>query len=206
MPAWLILLSACLAGGCASPETFDAFAGAPPEKPAKLLFDGEVRLVALDGQPIDGMPHDSAPATPPGDIETEHNPRRILRIDPGEHTITVGLGRRWLPLLRETHIGLVFLTGAANYSAALYPGTEQNVQIRFVAQAGKQYTVKDKTDADRWWIELRPEAAQPQVVATVDHDGEGTSLLPGEWIKQRRAQEKSDRKGGGDDLTKPAAN
>ena len=215
MRPWAVVSSLfllALLAGCTSVETHDAFAGDPPADPAELVLDGDVRLIALDGRPIEGFAEDSAPPVPPGDIDTQpRNPKRILRIDPGGHTITAGVARRWMPLLRETHIGVALLTGSVNYSAALYPGSDRNETIAFTAAPGGKYRVlADVPKRGEWSIIFRPigdgDSRARVVNADVPHEGEGTALRRGEWIVAERERERSAREGGGgSDLTKPSA-
>ena len=215
----LCLLLLFVGAGCGGTKTYDAFAGEPPEKPAELRLGGDVRLVSLDGRPAaelaEGLTPDSAPPRPPEKLETEpRNPRRVLRLDPGRHTITVGQARRWLPLKRETHVALALLSGSVNYSAALYPGSDTNVRLAFDARPGVIYEleVREPKRGGRFVAELAPvkrdlgDAGVEVVAAEVPHEGDGTPLSRRAWIEGRRDAEDAAREGGaGDDLTKPTA-
>lgn len=83
-----------------------AFAGEPPANPAILKIDGDTWFVSIDGRQLEDFPPDTAPAEPPPDVRTSRNQWRKLRIDPGEHTVTVGLARQWMPLLRGELVGV----------------------------------------------------------------------------------------------------
>ena len=199
----LLLLALLTLVGCSSTKTYTAYAGEPPAEPATLLLRGDVRVVSLNGTPAEqlteGFEIDSVQPTPPGDVERAKNPSRRLLVDPGRHTLAVGLARRWMPLARETHIALVLLTNNVSYTAARYPGSDHSRLLEFEAVPGGVYTVDVDIDKRRdvWTASVVERSSGKSVgveTGRLAYDDGGTALLPNEWIRAEQAKEKQARK------------
>ena len=198
-----VLAVAC--GGCNTTKTYEAYAAAPPENPAELTVGGNVRFVTIDGRTVEDFALDTAGENPPPDIETYKNPKRLLKIDPGDHTLVVGLGRRWYPTARNTHIGMALLTGHVNYQTVRYPGSAENVELTFTAEPGKKYGLREVFDGDTF--EMRVVHAGQTISTEVRRlpAEDGSEMMPADWLRREKELEQNRRDGGsnGNDLTKP---
>lgn len=209
--------------GCetaARTHNYSAIAGVdldnPPEDAAKLSIHGDVRLVSINGEIIDGVPMESTPGGPPAMVEAERNPRWNVLIPPGKHTLEVGIASRWVYLSTETPLLVILFTGGGQQTAGFYPGSTENQRITFTATPGRRYRLTPDWTGEDWTIKVETgsEVSRTEVgevVARVPHEDPagrpGTNLSHRTWIKRQRDTQKQFRSSvANSPLTKPRAN
>ncbi|MEL7240695.1 MAG: hypothetical protein AAGK78_17690, partial [Planctomycetota bacterium] len=157
-----------------------------------------IRLVSLNGQPVEGLPvvGKSHIGKPGG------NYQRILRIPPGQHTLVAGLGPMDTSASYSTGGGVggigsvgggVSVGATAGGSATtsfVYPGSVEDEVVRITVQAGHTYRLDyDETKQDPGWtLELeqtkprlkRGESAPDLVESTGFRPNAHADVAPGE--------------------------
>jgi len=146
------------ATGCAKPIIANAFPGPslPDADVATLDLDFKVRLIHLDGHPVQGIP----PGLDPG----EPYNRRILRLRPGEHEVLVGIrpyiATNSYPIYSYTsttdcegHCHSTPMVVGYNTTTTNHEGSRENEHITFTLAPGRRYRLKLEDPPD--WFSRR---------------------------------------------------
>ena len=154
----LLLLLLGMTGGCAKPIIVNAFPGPnlPDAEVATLQLDFKVRLMQLDGEPVQGIP--------PGLDTGEPYDPRILRLLPGEHEMLVGI-RPYIetnsyPIYSyisttdcEGHCHSTPIVVGYNTTTTYHEGSRENERLTFALAPGRRYRLKLNDPPD--WFSKR---------------------------------------------------
>jgi hypothetical protein len=198
----LMGLGLVLLVGCESTPRLRAYEGElKPEQIAEIAIPSDVRLISVGGKSFPGVTDDDAEekqralaASAPYD-ENGIYPRRYVQVPAGEQSLVIGLSKQMVPVKRETHIAVALLTGDVTYSKKMYPGSTQNVILRFNARPGGKYAIaprwqNDKGKPQTWRFivtDRKSESSDLKFDATkvVPNESKGgTTMSPSDWAEK----------------------
>jgi hypothetical protein len=114
--------------GCVQHYQADAFTGPPPADVATLGIDPGVRLVSVDGQPVEGVPAEVR--------NGEMSQGRTIRLLPGAHGVVAGKAPYYIRPTRGDSLSGFYVTEEYD------PPSEDDDVLSFVAQPNGRYLLK----------------------------------------------------------------